>query len=175
MEPNTSKKAFKFTPRNIAKIKKLNQILDQKTRLAYSLAKQQEDNLLELMKIPGSFVSDYEIEFNLALFSKNKPEGLEEPFFEDKDVFSFYKKDGFSNIEQEDWLLNENHNEFQFGNSSLSKQTHCWLLHHLYDHTQLTWHDILGTDVIWLEVIVRIQNFTEKINKRPCNFISSKA
>jgi hypothetical protein len=46
-------------------------------------------------------------------------------------------------------------------------QRHCALLHDLYDHTYLSFQDIIDIEEVWIEVFVRVQNFTKIEQYKP--------
>ena len=161
-------KSFKFSNNNIKRIENINCLLDSKTKQAYEQAKKIEQYLLKEMSTASSFVSDYEISFNVELFAEEKYSGIEEmecnSFFRfNPTLFCFDKFSDEEDVEMlniESWLLNENHNEFQYlEHHPLSHQHHCALFHDLYDHTYLAWQDIIDVEEVWIEVLVRVKNF----------------
>lgn len=161
---------FQFTTENIEKLQRINEILRMKTVQAYKQAWKIEKYLLDTIKIPETFISDYEISFEISLFAEKKYEHIEEmqgnsffsyvPF-----LLTFHKSDALHkeiNKEIEAWLFDENHNEFQNRKEHpLNNQNHCALLHDLYDHTILSWQDIVDIEEVWFEINVRVQNFSD--------------
>jgi hypothetical protein len=165
---HSQNKHFDFNNAYIDKIDEINKLLDHKLKEAYSQAERLEQYLLDEIKRENSFISDYEIEFKLDLFAEHKYSQIEDlqgnPFFEFKPSLRFWKfgHSKATEIKQhKDWLLNTNHNEFQHVEHPLKSQFHCWILHELYDHTYLSWQDIIDVEEVWFEVLVIIQNFSE--------------
>lgn len=152
-------KNFEFTKSNISKIEKINNHLNFKFREAYKQAEEIEHNLLDKMKHNDSFVKDYEIEFKISLFSENKYANNEDlqgnPFFSMKPSISYFKNDGSSSNKSKEWLLEADHNEYS---NTLKNQKHCYWFHDLYDHTYLSWPDIVDIEEIWIEVIISVQS-----------------
>jgi hypothetical protein len=60
---------------------------------------------------------------------------------------------------REEWRK-ENHNAYQHDEHPLKNQHHCYLFHHIYDHTYLAWEDIIRIEQIWIDVILSVQNNT---------------
>lgn len=156
-------KQFRFSKKNIFKIKQVNDLLSQKSKAAYAQAEGLERYLLQQMQEPGSFISDYEIEFCVSLWSPRKYVHIEElesnPFFEYKPfIFNFRKRnDNLKKIEEhKHWMFEENHYDYPVELESFS---HSCLLHDLYDHTWLSWQDIADIEEVRVEIVVRVQNF----------------
>jgi len=161
---------FEFTEKNVKRINEINQILRQKTESAFDNAEYLENSILDLIKGARPFISDYEIEFKLSLFSPQKYSKIEDldgnPFFEYNPILGFNKSvdsPGLIEIKKNIDLLQTNFNEFQFSEHPLKEQNHCYLLHDLYDHTILSWQDIVDLEEIWFEVILTLQNITVSI------------
>ena len=71
------------------------------------------------------------------------------PFYKDYNLHIFGK-------EKSDQHFTDNWNEFENDpNHPLSKEYHCYLFHHLTDHTAIAWEDILRIDEIWIALTVR--------------------
>ncbi len=52
----------------------------------------------------------------------------------------------------------ENWNEFRiWPEHPLKENHHCWLFHDLYDHTGVTWNEIMKIGSVWVDVIGRYQ------------------
>jgi hypothetical protein len=171
---NQLNKKFEFTAENLLKIEKINELLQDKLLKAYNTAEVLEEELICKQHLNENFISDYEIEFRLSLFSKEKYSGIEDldgnSFFTYEPLLlSFCKRDG--NCTQQDIddykdsLKSTNYNDFPVGHP-LHYQHHHLLLHDLEDHTILAWQDIIDIDQIWIEVIINVQNICEvKMNK----------
>ena len=160
---NAMDKKFKFTKRNLLRLKQINKMLRAKEQKAYQLARQYETTVLKDMNT-NKFISDYEIDFEIALFSDKKYKNVEDmvgnPFYTDKYALHIFKKDSQTPKEAgeyEKWLFESNHNDMG-EKQPLYGQKHCALFHHLYDHTYLAWQDIIEVEEIWIEVILRLQN-----------------
>ena len=159
---NSMYKHFKFTKRNITRLNQINKMLREKERKAFQLARQYETTVLKQMNT-NKFISDYEIDFEIALFSDKKYKNIEDmlgnPFYTDKYALHFFKKDSIvqSDKEETEKCRLSNHNDLG-EKHPLYGQNHCALFHHLYDHTYLAWKDIIEVEEIWIEVILRLQN-----------------
>ncbi len=158
--------SFDFNTANIDQLDKINKMFDLKSKQAYEQAQKIEAHILREMQSENSFVSDYEIDFEVRLFAEKKYAAIEEmegnSFFSSiPGIIPFTKKEHFLQ-EHYDWLLFANHNEYQYWESHpLKNQFHCAAFHDLYDHTYLAWQDIIDTEEVWIEVVVRIQNFSD--------------
>ena len=53
-----------------------------------------------------------------------------------------------------------NHNDI-VKTSIFDGKHHCWIFHSLYDHTQLTWDEILKIDSIDVNIILRLNNHSQ--------------
>jgi hypothetical protein len=156
---------FKFNAEDLKRFELVNQLLRRRSSEAYMQAEKIEDCLLIHIQQPDSFVSDYEIEFRVELWAERKYGYLEElhgnPFFTFKpSLMSFRKKSLVDNEEDEhkSFLFEENLNEYP---GTFIGQRHCSLLHDLYDHTYLSFQDIIDIEEVWIEISVMIQNFTK--------------
>jgi hypothetical protein len=162
-------KKFEFTTETLFKIEKINEFLLDKLLKAYNTAELMEEELTCKQHLNENFISDYEIEFRLSLFSKEKYSGIEDlegnPFFTYKpSLLFFYKKNGNSTQKDIDDYKNRikstNYNDYPIGHP-LHNQHHNIILHDLEDHTILAWQDIIDIEEIWFEVIVNVQNIFE--------------
>jgi hypothetical protein len=155
---------------NILRIEEINSWLQTKMQTDYIQAEQLEIILLQNMQQKSSFISDYEIEFNLQLYASKKYAKCKEmegyPFLDYDPHISFRKQENNCSEEIEghkQWLLNQNHNEYQFDEvHPLKLQHHCYLLHDLYDQTYLAWQDIIDTEMIWFDIVLKVQNCSRK-------------
>jgi hypothetical protein len=150
---------FKTSQDNLDKFERINHLLCVKSSEAYNEAEKIESYLLKQMNQPGSFVSDYEIEFRVKLWSEKKYENLEELhgnpfFFYEPSLLSYHKED---NSEHKRFLFEDDLNEHP---GVFTNQRHCSLLHDLYDHTYLSYQDIVDIEEVWIEVLFKVQNFT---------------
>jgi hypothetical protein len=145
----------RFSEERIAKYRQVNSRLvaieKRITRDFRSLLPQCEQMQKEGM------IDDFEIEAEVSLWLDEK-----DPAHRDNDdnimaVTSYNAKcEADSDFGLDD---GKNHNECQFFEAHpMQGEHHCWLFHELYDHKEL-WDDILRADMIWVDVIVRRQNF----------------
>ncbi len=156
---------FLFNTENLSKIESVNKLLINKFKEAYLQAERIEEFLLLQMQQSGTFVCDYEIEFRLSLWAEKKYANIKElegnPFFEYNPYVAYYKKNDERHRDVDEhkfWLFEENHNEHP---EIFKNQNHCYLFHDLYDHTYLSWQDIVDIEEVWIEVIVIVQSFTK--------------
>lgn len=171
---NQLNKKFEFTAENLLKIEKINELLQDKLLKAYNIAEVLEEELICKQHLNENFISDYEIEFRLNLFSREKYSGIEDldgnPFFTYEPLLLFFHKRDSNCTQQDiddykDSLKSTNYNDYPIGHP-LKYQYHSLLLHDLEDHTILAWQDIIDIDEIWFEVIINVQNICEvKMNK----------
>lgn len=155
-------KQFRFTAGNLKKIERINKLLSENYKKAYAQAQKTEEFLLKQMKVKNSFVSDYEIEFQLSLWAEKKYSSIEElqgnSFFTYNPPLHFIKKETSNEVNAyKHFIFEENHNT---NPDKYKNQWHCYLFHDLYDHTWLSWQDLVDIEELWIEVIVRIQHFT---------------
>ena len=157
-------KQFEFTAENINRFKNINNLLFKKSFEAYQTAEIFENNILAMMSQPNSFISDYEIQFQFQYFSEVKyshiPSLQGNPFFEHEPIF-YHKADRPKpEIEEaKDWLFNTSHTECIQEGHSLNNFSHCYIFHDLLDHTILSYQDIIDIEDIWIDVVLRVQNF----------------
>lgn len=161
---------FEFTTKNIARLAEINDLLSEKEKSAFALATKYEEYILANIAEPNPFVFDYEIDFELALYSSNKYKG--HPVLEENPIlcykpfnFSFTKKEHIHLHKQPDGIEEiTNWNEYQFSEDHpLKDQNHCLLFHDLYDNAFLAWQDIVDIETIWFDVILKIQNCQEGV------------
>ena len=164
---------FIFTPDNIKKIEIVNNWLKEVEHKTLNFSKSLSIECLQNRKIDDSaFLTDYELEYELHLWADNKYREIEElignPFFSCRMTLPNYKTERDEKLKQnpynpdaEHWVLNVNHNAFAHAeNHPLRDQSHCWTLHELYDHTYLSWQDIIETESIWFEIDLKLQHMT---------------
>ena len=167
-------KEFPFTPEQVSRIEQINSRLDQKYRAAIKQAQTLCDFAQKQVET-DPFVSDYEIDFSIDIYASDKYSYIPEmeciPIYSGHPNMGLTKHDfkqGKSNPGNINeggslqWFLEENHNEFRFrSDHPLKHQHHCWLLHELYDHTYLSWQDILYIKEIWVDVVLVTQSCGE--------------
>ena len=156
---------FVFTDDNVKRLNIINTLLTEKSEAAYQQAEKLENDVLTLMKNHDPFISDYEIQFKLSFFSEKKysniPDLQGNPFFECEPIW-FHKaghgKESDKN-QHKDWLFKTDHTEVIHEGHPLYTFRHCYLFHDLIYHTILSYQDIVDIEDIWIEVVLRIQNF----------------
>ena len=110
-------------------------------------------------------IDEYEMDTEVHCWSgtyyKAWHEGFEgNPFYKGYNLHIFGK-------ENSKLHFTENWNEFENKPiHPLAKEYHCYLFHHLTDHTSLAWEGVLRIDDIWIEFTVRNQFFSTLISKR---------
>lgn len=108
--------------------------------------------------IRQGIIEDYEIGCAMLFcLAENDPDYLED----DDNFIAVLNFDG-KHEHNSDFGLDDgrNHNIFQQENEHPMKSDHHgYLFHCLYDHTNLSWEEILRINQVWLEIIVRYQNF----------------
>lgn len=119
------------------------------------------------MQNQDTFISDYELSFKLSLFAEKKyadiPDLQGNPLFQCEPIW-FYKAGTGEESEKnrhKDWLFKTDHTEVIEEGHPLYGFHHCYLFHDLIDHTILSFQDIVDIEDIWLEVVLRIQNFQD--------------
>ena len=112
-----------------------------------------------------TFIIDYEIGFTFCFFAENKyahiPDLQGNPFFEYEPIW-FLKAGNKTESEitdHKDFYLKEDFNERIRDGYPLNNFPHCYLFHDLTDHTILALQDIVYIEDIWVEVVLRVQNF----------------
>ncbi len=121
-------------------------------------AKKLDSELVKRVEDENDELEDYEIELELSFYLKED----DKEYKEDDDNIIMTLKDyvkGISDNHRDKFPWdNTNHNEFLFRNNHNMKDEHyCWFYHCLYDHTELTWEDILRIGSFWMDIHVRYQ------------------
>jgi hypothetical protein len=173
---NSQNNMFEFTPTNIEKINAINNWLRDIEMKAVDHTRQLVTFLKAQQNEGRDFRTDFELEYELKLWSPTKLAHLEElegnPFYTFRTILPNFKK--YTNSETNpyeweiddeseslNWVINDNHNEFECNNGHpLSQQHHCWLFHELYHHTYLSLQDIVDIEEIWMEVVTRHQHIS---------------
>ena len=135
-------KEFVFSEENVNRLSHINKLLADKSKDAYEMAEKLESYILPGMKDPDTFISDYEIEFEVCFFAEKKyshiPDLQGNPFFECQPIwFSKADRKEAECKEHKDWLFNTDHTEVFQGRQQLSSFKHSYLFHDLIDHTIL--------------------------------------
>ena len=155
-------KDFQFTEEVIRRLRFINDMLRkeelrilEKTQKIWAI---QEALLKELV------IDDYEVDTEINCWGGTYYISLHEdfegnPFYKNHTLHVFWK-------EKSELHFTENWNDFENQpNHPLAREYHCYLFHHLYDHTQLAWEDILRIDEIWVEITIRNQFFSTLLDK----------
>jgi len=157
---------FNFSGDTLDRLENINDQFSKRSEEAYSLAERYESGAITEIKNNNPVVSDYEISFKVSLFSERKYSHIEElqgnPFFE-CEPFCFRKTENSSPEDREQhkiWLFKTNHTENLSDGQPVSNFQHCYLFHHLTDHTFLSYQDIIDIEEFWIEVVLNLQNFT---------------
>lgn len=111
-----------------------------------------------LLLIRRGIIEDYEIEVVMFFcLAEDDPDYLED----DDNFIAVLNFDGKHELSSDFGLDDgQNHNIFQQENEHPMKgDHHGYLFHCLYDHTHLNWEEILRINEVWLEIMVRYQNF----------------
>ena len=127
-----------------------NKIIKEAKKLDSELIKRVEDENDEL--------EDYEIDLELSLYLKED----DKEYKEDDDNIIMTLNDyvkGISDKECDYPWDDTNHNEFHIRNNphNMKDEHHCWFYHCLYDHTELTWDDMLRIGSFWMDIHVHYQ------------------
>jgi hypothetical protein len=151
-------KQFTFTKKRLIKLQRLSDMLKaEEIRI-----KPHAERIYSLQDsyVAEKIIDDYEVEIIIECWNNNYYRKLNEafygnPFFRSTTLSTFHKN-------QDIMFYEDNWNEFQFMDGHpLKDQFHCYTFHHLYDHTVLTWFDILNIDSVWIELRVWNQFFSE--------------
>ena len=155
-------KNFLFTPLVIQQLGEINDLLrKEELRIkeqALKIYSLQESMLKELV------IDDYEMDTEIHCWNNNHYKLLQvdfegNPFYKDYSLHIFGE-------EKSELYFTENWNVFENNpNHSLAKEYHCYLFHHLTDHTALAWEDILQIDDIKVEIVIRNHYFSAIENK----------
>ena len=157
-------KEFVFSEENVKRLSEINSILQAKSELAYKQAEKLESNIIAEMKNSNPFILDYEIEFLLNFFAEQKyshvPDLQGNAFFACKPMlFAKADRSETDRKEHKDWLYKTDHTEIIHEGHPLYSFRHCYLFHDLIDHTILSYQDIVDIEDIWIEVVLKVQNF----------------
>ena len=110
-------------------------------------------------------IDDFEIEAEVSLWLDEKDPAHRD---DDDNIMAVSRYNAWFYADSDFGLDDrKNHNDCQFfdGDSGQGEH-HCRLFHELYNHKEL-WDDILRADMIWLDVVVRRQNFYYLKKKQP--------
>lgn len=143
----------KFTSKDLSKIEKLNKQLVKVEKKIDKLVKKEYKLIQKKLSSNPTKMIDWEFEVQIDFCVNEKNVHV---------LYETYKRNLEKNIPN---YINdgENHNVASiYNNELLNKQYHCWLLHSLYDDSDLTWKKILKIDMVWFD-IKPIFQYKEKI------------
>ncbi len=141
-------KQFKFDAKQLKQLIKLNKYLTVKQNEILEICSKLNKQLAKQVKTKNNWFHDYEIEIYMAFNN----EQYEDPIYESKCILHYSKNSKIN----KDLGYRGNFNDRQ-ETHPLYKQTHCYIFHHLYDHTSLAWQDIININETWFEIVVRYQ------------------
>ena len=147
-------KNFLFNDENVQKLRHLNDILHKREASIQAHA----NRLREVQKewLGNKWIDDIEMEYTLGLWNSRldvlHPEFEGNPFY--KGTLNHFR---FNDEEHDDAFINDNWNEAFGGTHTMANDFHCYTFHHLYDHTYLSWEDIIGIEQVWIEIVVQNQ------------------
>ena len=147
---------FSFTEENLLKLRRLNDILHKKEVEIHAHANRVRGIQRDWLR--NNLISDYYIEFKMSLwcssFDKLHPDLEGNPFYESS-INHFGDKDEPANLV----FINDNWNEFEFSGHPMANDFHCYTFHCIYDHTCLSWQDIVAIEDVRIEINVSNQFF----------------
>jgi len=152
--------SFEFNKKQIEQLVLIDKWLTEKLLHAWEYAK---TLALFAAQSNQTFLSDYEIEFEIRCYSteKYKSEALLAgvPVLELRHALVFNKNK--CTEAQYAWYFETNHNllpkTHPLGSYKLS-----WLMHQFYEHTYLAWQDIIDIEMLNIDVIFTAQNCSLK-------------
>jgi hypothetical protein len=109
---------------------------------------------------PQDWLCDYEIELEVSFY----PREDDPAYQDDEDNILATTWDSLKGIGTGEHPIASryNWNEFQCMDGDPQQQEHhCWLYHHLYDHSGLRWEDLLRIGHIWVDLQVTYQSACE--------------
>lgn len=107
--------------------------------------------------VDSGYIVDYEIAFEISFYlDENDPDYTNY----DDNILAILIFRWKSEHEWNSLLSNDlNYNIFQNDSDHpLRNEHHCYLFHRLYDHTDLSWNDILRIGMVWFEIKTTFQN-----------------
>lgn len=158
----TLNKNFRFTQPIIQRLREINDLL----RREELRIKEQSLKICAMQEtmVKEQVIDDYEMDTEVHCWSGTHYKAWHEDF-EGNPFYKHYNLHIFG-IENSELHFTENWNEFENKPTHpLAKEYHCYLFHHLTDHTALAWEDVLRIDDIWVEIKIRNQYFSTMGNK----------
>ena len=123
-------------------------------------AKKIDSELIKRVNDKDDELDDYEIDLQVSFYLKDD----DPDYREDQDNIIAILNDYVKGISLPDYTEFDfrwdetNHCEFQYWDwHEMKDEHHCWLYHCLYDHTSLTWEDIMRIGSFWADIRVKYQ------------------
>ncbi len=150
---------FDWSDENIEKLRKINDLLHKKEAEVHKHANWLRSRHKEWME--SKRIEDFEMQVQIKLYSSEyerfHPGMKGKPFFIDKYLAGFgHKEDDPDNA-----FVNESWNEYAHSSNPIAKDYHCHTFHCIYDHTILSWEDIIKIEYIGIDIKVWNQFFVE--------------
>jgi len=153
-------KSFVYTPDVRDKVLQFQNVYTQQFKEAIENVLSVEEFVKAKMENNKSCISDYTIDFEVHLYSPKKYSHIDEmescPFFYFESYCLGFGEDITKSNEAFDLVLPP---EFTSNtlNHPLQGIEHNYLIHELFDHTILTYSDILETEQVWIEAKLCMQ------------------
>jgi len=168
--------AFKFTPKTIARLLRVNKHLEDSLEKARQEARPIMLEMEKRIKAKDAFLDDYELEMNLAPYV-GKPgiyeilEGTTHHTYGDMTRSKHCLQDYYGdNGKEPDSLDLMNWNIDMHPHNKVFENHHiCYLMHELYDHTLWSLPDILKIKTIWIDIKICHQHFAHIRQFRKCH------
>lgn len=137
----------KFTEDELRSLRSMNERLIRLENEIRSRTRKIED---QLKKEEDKWLTDYELYYEFDFYLREDYPDYRE---DDENILTCSRTHGVS-LDKNGSL---NHNDLP-GDHPLGNDRHCSLFHHLYDHTPLSWDDILRIGSVWVDIIVQYQH-----------------
>ena len=147
-----------LTQSNLNTLQKLNHKLKSLEKKLLKEAITLDEVLLKRVEDKEDLLHDYEINLIISFYLKEDDVHYDEN--EDNILVTLreYLKNISIDEKKNPWRWSANHNEFRGQTDHLMKgENHCWLYHSLYDHTHLSFEDLLRIGTIWSDIEVCYQ------------------
>jgi len=146
-----------------------NKIIKEVRKLDRELTKKVEDKNDDMI--------DYEIDLELDFYLKEDDKEWKKG--DDNIIMTLNEHlTGLTDERRDTYPWDDtNHNEFhiRYDPHNMKDEHHCWLYHCLYDHTELTWEDILRIGSFWIDIKVRYQYRTDVNTESTLTNIDTKS
>ena len=163
--------SFKYTPKNIARLLKINKLLADSLEKGRREARPLVLELEQRLKNKDPFLKDYELEVKLDIFidSNTKKPGIYEileDIINSSSAYLEYPKHEFGDFFGDNGIAGRSPHFVNWNNDSglrheeFKKHHICYPMHELCDHSYWSLHDIIKISRIWIDVKVQLQHFT---------------